>query len=247
MRWGTLVMVIAVVLGLAAGLRAQVTVWYSREESERRLARIREIAASSDGKIELTIIRIPAADSAGCNCSATAAGEEFHAGYPDLSDAVAPAAGSQALVPVQDPISLDPGDQSTVQIETPEPDTVERRWQKSLAEALMRLQANSPRTALKILVNLAATAPDHPHSGECYYWMGEGLLALDEPAFALWAFKRVLRAPRCDQYDDALFRAAMLLAGTGHQHQARPLLRQLLALCPESEYVPLASISLQKL
>ncbi len=55
-RWWT----VAVWAGIAPALLAQSGNWYSQEEAERRLARIQEIAASSRGKIEITIIRLPA-------------------------------------------------------------------------------------------------------------------------------------------------------------------------------------------
>lgn len=51
--------VVAIWAGFVPALLAQSGSWYSEAEAERRLAHIQEVAASSGGKIEITVIRLP--------------------------------------------------------------------------------------------------------------------------------------------------------------------------------------------
>ncbi len=96
------------------------------------------------------------------------------------------------------------------------------------------------RDALKLLLRLTMVQPHHPRSGECYYWMGECLTAINNPALAQRAFNKVLHYPQCEKYDDALLRVAMQFMEKGKSSKAQPYLQRLLASCPGSEYSGMA-------
>ena len=198
---------VAIMVGIVPALLAQSGTRYSQEEAERRLARVQEIAAASNGRIEITVIRVPAesgarahgplaeplpaeAESALQLPAATAAPADPFSPLPAAKNNLsAPEASGVAwggeFTPRQDPNLL---------------------WLNRFDRALALHQKGSSRAALKILLRLTYTHPDHPRCGECYYQMGESLTALGEHALAERAFRQVLRYPECARFSDALRR-----------------------------------------
>ncbi len=206
---------VAIWAGIVPALLAQSGSWYSEEEAARRLAHIQEVAASSGGKIEITVIRLTAAGDA-----------RAHGPLADLIPAELPAApgleGSYLAAPsslVLDAAAVAAdtlGHGSAAWVPwggefTPRknPDLV---WQQQFDCARKLEQKGSLHHALRILLELTYSHPDHPRCAECYFQMGECLTALGKPALAQRAFRQVLQFRESALYDDALLRIA---AGLG--------------------------------
>ena len=241
---------VAVWVGIAPALLAQSGNWYSQEEAERRLARIQEIAASGQGKIKITIIRLPAAPPqpqpetpsgtasplpptvlelltvgpmpaatalAMSTCGLTAESSPVtiygQADWNSLAHVESPPAvyellnsrngsGDECGRPAESSTPV----HESMGAETPNPKTPDSEWLQQFSLALDLEQKGSYRKALKLLLRLTSEEPGNPRCGECYYHMGECLIAMGEYPFARRAFRQVLRYPECARYGDALQR-----------------------------------------
>jgi TolA-binding protein len=223
--------VVAIWVGIVPALLAQSGTWYSQEEAERRLARIQEIAASSEGKIEITVIRLPGEAAPACP-------EEV---LPDrLAESIPPNPSIALANPAENALSPATKPPIPFGAEFAPLKNPDAEWQEQFNLALSLEQKNMYREALILLLRLSSQHPDNPRCGECYYEMGECLSAIKQYALARQAFCQVLRYPESTSYDDALLRVAAQLIREGQNRKAHPYLERLVADMPESEYAVLA-------
>lgn len=206
---------VAIWAGIVPALLAQSGSWYSEEEAARRLAHIQEVAASSGGKIEITVIRLLAAGDT-----------RAHGPLADLVPAELPAApefeGSYLVAPsslVLDAAAVAAdtlGHGSAAWVpwggEFTPPENPDLVWQQQFERARKLEQKGSLHHALRILLELTYSYPDHPRCAECYFRMGECLSALGQRPLAERAYRQVLQFTKSAVYDDALLRIA---AGRG--------------------------------
>jgi len=195
--------VVAIMVGIVPALLAQSSTWYSQEEAERRLAHIQEIAAASNGRIEITVIRVPGENGARMH------GPLAGPAPADLQSAPLPAT-------LNTPVDESPLLLSTDTLAAPgpsclpwggeftPPENPNLTWQQQYDRALRLEKYGSLHRALRILLQLTYSHPDHPRCGECYYQMGECLTALGQRPLAQRAYRQVLRYPECAWYGDAL-------------------------------------------
>ncbi len=201
--------VVAIMVGIVPALMAQSSRWYSQEEAERRLARVQEIAAASNGRIEITVIRVPGEGGARAHGpSIEAIGEPLSAEVqPGLLPGEAGAVAAHQL----------PGAEILAGVEAPAvpwggeftpPENPDLAWQKQFKCALALQNKGAFHPALRILLRLTYTHPDHPRCAECYFRMGECLTAIGQHPLAERAYRQVLQYPESAVYDTALQRIA---------------------------------------
>jgi len=195
--------VVAIMVGIVPALLAQSSTWYSQEEAERRLARVQEIAAASNGSIEITVIREPAENGARMH------GPLAGPASADLQSAPLPATlntpvGASPLILSADTLAAPGSSGLPWGGEFTPPENPDLAWQKQFDRALALQKKGSFHPALRILLRLTYTHPDHPRCAECYFRMGECLTAIGEKPLAKRAYRQVLRYPECAWYGDAL-------------------------------------------
>jgi len=197
--------VVAIMVGIVPALLAQSSTWYSQEEAERRLAHIQEIAAASNGRIEITVIRVPGEGGVRAHGpSAEPRGEPLTAGAQSgLMPATAEAVGLPRQPAADSLTALEASDLPWGGEFTP-PENPDLTWQQQYDHALRLEKYGSLHRALRILLQLTYSHPDHTRCGECYYQMGECLTALGQRPLAQRAYRQVLRYPECAWYGDAL-------------------------------------------
>lgn len=200
---------VAIMVGIVPALLAQSGTRYSQKEAERRLARVQEIAAASNGRIEITVIRVPAESDARAHGPLAEPLPAEAESVLQLPAATAAPAGLSSPLPAAEN-NLSAPEASGVAWGgefTPRQDP-NLLWLNRFDRALALHQKGSSRAALKILLRLTYTHPDHPRCAECYFRMGECLTAIGQHPLAERAYRQVLQYKESAVYDDALQRVA---------------------------------------
>ena len=189
----------------------------SAEEHARRINRMKEIAASSGGKIEIEVIRETEASSPRAPVL-TLPGPE-RAAEPDLADH--PASTSGAIVP--------------------------DRIGENYVQALHLFHDRCPAKALELFESLLALFPKDDLVGDWCYWCGECNLALQDNEKAMTYWHQALTTVPCGKADQAMLRLIQVHHRLGDREETRRLLDRLLTDFPHSDAAVVAEMWAGKL
>ena len=189
----------------------------SYDEFERRLERIKHIAAESNGKIEITVL--PATDRKKVQTQIASKNIEPQNSFRLKG------------------MKKTSGDNSHMSISDPG---------KVFLEALSCFNSSDYSKAIDTFNSLLMNFPEHKISSDCHYWLGECYACSHDLNKAIREFLAVLTSPFSDKMDDAMMRVAMCYNDMGNKKQAFVHFQKLILFFPDSEYTEIVHSWLQK-